>query len=223
MSRIKATEAEKKYNISRMTVGRWIKAGRIQADAANEVDEDELEALIQAKRKHANADQQRGGAPKVARGQSAGVEKEPKKPLDPDIVGATDGFGAPPRPPVGARSDLTQGDHLRPGSDLSIQDKTVSIQTKQVKLAREKIRYLADVKKLIPYDVVGRSYSMISSSLEEQFRMFDEREGEELFAVAKDATVIDFKRHLRQKIDHGIRSVCAVVEKQNAELKESKK
>ena len=222
MGRISAYEAQKKYNISRMTVGRWIKAGRIISDASNLVDEAELEALIKDKRPHSMGDAPlRASVPAPPR-RTSGAPKPRAESLDPDIVGAPANYKPPSTSPIVPRSDLTAGDHLRPGSDLAVQDKQVTISTKQVKLAREKIRYLAEVKKLIPYDVVGRSYSMIGSALEEQFRMFDEREGEELFAVAKGATVIDFKKHLHQKIEHGVRSICAIVEKQNAELKETK-
>ena len=219
MGRITAYEAEKKYKISRMTVGRWIKAGRIVADISNEVDETELLDLVESKRPHSMGDD----PPKqTCQRRNASPSKPHPTDPDPDIVVPPAARETLSGPPVVPRSDLTSGDHLRPGSDLAVQDKQVTVSTKQVKLAREKIRYLADVKKLIPYDAVGRSYAMISSTLEEQFRMFDEREGEELFALAKDSTVIDFKKIIKQKIDHSVRSVCAVVEKQNAELQEAK-
>ena len=217
MPRLTAYQAEKKYQISRMQVGRWIKAGKITADIANEVDENELLVLIKSKGQRAPP----SSDPRSNIGTASPLAQKTDKSKPTVIPRASS--DDPFRSSGGARSDFTAGDHIRPGADLNVKDKEVSVQTKQVKLAREKIRYLVDVKKVIPVDVVNRSYSMIASALEEQFRMFDEREGEELYAIAKDVPVIEFKKTIKTKIDHAMRSVCAVVEKQNEKLKEGAK
>ena len=49
MPRINANQAQARYHINRSTVGRWIKAGRIAADAFGDVDEAELVAAGMSK------------------------------------------------------------------------------------------------------------------------------------------------------------------------------
>jgi len=209
MGQITAYEAEKKYKISRMTVGRWIKAGRIAADIDNMVDESALVAILQSKHPHPIAVEE----PKTSRARhTPSGSKQSKAPIDPDIVGAPGGFRPSLDAPVGARSEVTAGDHMRPDADITIAHKKVKYGIDILKRESLKLDLQTQAGQLVPYNLLGQAAAKFNASLEEQFRMFAEREGDELAAemgIEDNDKKISLKRSLSHKIDHSIRSVLA--------------
>jgi hypothetical protein len=92
--------------------------------------------------------------------------------------------------------------------------KELDNQIKQIKIDRERVKYLAEVGEFIPRGVIAIAIGKISSVLEEQFSNFDERHGEQLCAIARATNdQEEFSDYLSREIDGTLRAVIATVVK----------
>ncbi len=93
-------------------------------------------------------------------------------------------------------------------------EKVASANFKEKRAARERMRYYEDIKRSIPYEIVERSFNALGGILEEQFRMFAERNGETYYSAFKAGeSVHDFRARLQADIDAGIKNVLAQTER----------
>lgn len=102
------------------------------------------------------------------------------------------------------------------GSGNSVEkNRELDAQIKKVKLQKARIEYAEAVKQVIPVEIVSRTLSHIAALLNENFRCFDERFGEELHELAQGSDSREFSQELSRLIEE---STTAVVRGVNKEL-----
>ena len=234
MPRINANQAEQKYRVARMTVGRWIKAGKIAADADGYVDEDELRALLEAKKAHATIAEQGVRQPAVA--------PDPKKkrlsrpavaPPSPAAAVAAAKPGAPST--AGQKDPLAAtlgGDTLRgsaagierPDSGVAMAIKEEDRKWKRYRALNAKLLYEEKKLRTLRTEAVIHAFGQIKSALD-PLRTYGEREGAALLAFARDPATTEAAMTARLNQDHDRigRDIIAAVSRQLSALKKESK
>jgi hypothetical protein len=240
MPRINANQAEQKYKIARMTVGRWIRAGKIAADGDREVDEDELVALIEkskAQKPHATIAEKKSRRPIVGFTLPKSPEVSPSVP--PPAVHKAPASKKPsssfPRGrdalPVGlvVGGDLLPGRQgssgiERPDSDVSVQTKEADLGWKRYRARNAKLLYEEKKLKLLRIEAVLHAFSQIKAALD-SLRTYGEREGPALLAFARDpiTTEAAMISRLNADQDRNGRDIIDAVSRQLIALKKESK
>ncbi len=227
MATINATQAEKLYGTPRMTIRRWIKAGRLAADGAGYFEPADLEACLATKRPHATKTDQAEAMAPAPDAPPRVAKKPPRRQApgetggDPDIV---DPASVRPRDPtkvgLGTIAGAPAGhEAARAGADQIAIGKQIDNKLKYSKAQIEELKLMSMLKQVLDYNAVASAFSLFASALEEQFRAFDEREGAALHALAQKAPVQEFNAELRDKIDKSIESMLALIKKELTRLK----
>lgn len=120
-----------------------------------------------------------------------------------------------PSAPSTARSSSTFVPMAAPSAvDVAGQGRQLDNRLKAIKLASKKLEYLEQTRSVVPVEIMSRTLGQISSLLDENFRAFDERNGDELYELAR--TQDDrraFAEMLSRRIDESMRVVLTSLER----------
>lgn len=90
--------------------------------------------------------------------------------------------------------------------NIAGQGKQLDNRMKAVDLATKKLKYLEQIKSVIPVDIVAMAVGRISAMIDENFRAFDERNGDELFDMARNSDRQAFAGVLAKRIDEAMKA-----------------
>lgn len=96
---------------------------------------------------------------------------------------------------------------IPPATDIAGQGKALDNRMKAVDLARKKLKYMEQIKSVIPVDIIAMTIGRISAMLDENFRSFDERNSDELFDLARNSDKRTFAAALGNRIDESMKAV----------------
>ncbi len=128
------------------------------------------------------------------------------------------GGASPPVPQSEIASDETSPSPVLPSrlgpsdaTDAAGQGRQLDNRLKAVKLARQKLQYVAEMKSVIACVQVDRALSRLSSGLDENFHAFGERHGQELHEAAATNDVRAWTALLEKRIDETVRITVETV------------
>ncbi len=98
---------------------------------------------------------------------------------------------------------VNQYDNL---TELNRTAKRYEIELKKVRLANERLNHNVLTKDLYPAHLVKKGMSLLSSHLHATFGLFDEKNGEDLFALAQNGDKTKFLNTIRDQINDCLKS-----------------
>jgi hypothetical protein len=105
-------------------------------------------------------------------------------------------------------------------ADDAATGKDLDNKLKAVKLQKDRLDYFLKTKQSIPASQVHRVLARIGAILEENFRTFADRNGEELYSIAQaDAGLEKFCLKISAEIDKGIKSVIKTTTKEMEKMR----
>lgn len=227
MAMINATQAEKLYGTPRMTIRRWINAGRLAADESGYFEPADLEACLATKRSHATKTDKAEAMASAPEAPPRAAKKPPRRQApggtgdDPDIVDlASVRPRAPAKGGLGTIAGAPAGhEAARAGADQIAIGKQIENKLKYTKGQIEELKLMMMLKQVLDYNAVASAFSLFASALDEQFGAFDEREGAALHALAQKTPVQEWSAELRDRIEKARSSMITLIKKELANLK----
>lgn len=102
------------------------------------------------------------------------------------------------------------------------QGRLLDNQLKKVKIQKARIEYFEAIRRVYPHEVVARTLSLMRALLDENFKGFDDRFGDELHDIANSVDNREFGLALYKRIDESMRAVFAGLDKELEKYKPGK-